>query len=121
MPTSVSAMRTGVLPSRGSGVTVFVTNASSARATCGAAIASRHPEALSSTEHRPLDAQPLEAAVDLDGAAVARSEAASHRRFPCKLRAGCDGPHGFEHRLRPTRQDVQPGGDQLRDERGLDA
>ena len=29
MPASVSAIRTGALPSRGSGVTVFVTNASS--------------------------------------------------------------------------------------------
>ena len=36
IPTSVSAIRTGAFPSRGSGVTVFVTNASSARATSGA-------------------------------------------------------------------------------------
>ena len=33
MPASVSAIRTGGLPSRGSGVIVFVTNASSASAT----------------------------------------------------------------------------------------
>ena len=48
MPTSVSAMRTGALPSRGSGVTVFVTNASSERATSGAVNASRQPLALRS-------------------------------------------------------------------------
>ena len=35
IPTSVSAIRTGGLPSRGSGVTVFVTKASSERATSG--------------------------------------------------------------------------------------
>ena len=52
IPTSVSAIRTGGLPSRGSGVIVFVTKASSERATSGAVSASRQPEALSSTEHR---------------------------------------------------------------------
>src|SRR5439155_20809805 len=46
IPTSVSAMRTGAFPSRGSGVTVFVTNASSERATSGAISASRQPLAL---------------------------------------------------------------------------
>ena len=46
MPASVSAIRTGRLPSRGCGVTVFVTNASSARATSGASSASRQPDAL---------------------------------------------------------------------------
>src|SRR5215831_19608973 len=86
IPTSVSAMRTGVLPSRGSGVTVLVTNASSARATSGAASASRQPDALSSTEHRPFDAEPLQAAVELDRAAVAGAVAARHRRFPRHLR-----------------------------------
>src|SRR5204862_6705653 len=86
IPTSVSAMRTGVLPSRGSGVTVLVTNASSPRATSGATRASRQPEALSSTEHRTLDAQTLEHAVDLDGAPVARAVAARHRRLPGDLR-----------------------------------
>ena len=35
MPASVSAIRTAGLPSRGSGVIVFVTNASSERATSG--------------------------------------------------------------------------------------
>src|SRR5918997_1296239 len=43
---SVSAIRGGGFPSRGSGVTVFDTNASSARATSGAVSASRHPLAL---------------------------------------------------------------------------
>ena len=46
MPASVSAIRTGWLPSRGSGVIVFVTNASSASATSGAVRASRQPLAL---------------------------------------------------------------------------
>src|SRR5436309_10294990 len=46
IPTSVSAMRTGAFPSRGSGVTVFVTNASSERATSGAVSASRQPLAF---------------------------------------------------------------------------
>src|SRR5438552_3929544 len=49
IPTSLSAIRTGALPPRGSGVTVFVTKASSDRATSGAVSASRQPEALSST------------------------------------------------------------------------
>src|SRR5439155_17072028 len=49
MPTSVSAIRTGALPPRGSGVTVFVTKASSCRATSGAVSASRQPEAFRST------------------------------------------------------------------------
>ena len=39
-------MRTGALPPRGSGVTVFVTKASSDRATSGAVSASRQPEAF---------------------------------------------------------------------------
>ena len=46
MPDSVSAIRTGGLPSRGSGVIVFVTNASSSSATSGAVSASRQPLAL---------------------------------------------------------------------------
>ncbi len=50
MPSSVSASRTGALPSRGNGVTVFVTKASSCRAVSGAVSPSRQPEALSSTE-----------------------------------------------------------------------
>ena len=49
IPASVSAMRTGGLPSRGSGVTVFVTKASSCLAVSGAVRASRQPDALSST------------------------------------------------------------------------
>ena len=57
MPTSVSAIRTGALPSRGSGVTVFVTKASSERATSGAVSASRQPEALKSLTPRLLPAQ----------------------------------------------------------------
>ena len=40
MPTSVSAIRMGAFPSRGSGVTVFVTNASSWRTVSGAVSAS---------------------------------------------------------------------------------
>ena len=52
-PLLVSAMRGGGLPSRGSGVTVFVTNASRLRATSGATRASRQPEALSSGITRP--------------------------------------------------------------------
>src|SRR5207253_5814130 len=48
IPTSVSAIRTGALPPRGSGVTVFVTKASSERATSGAVSASRQPEAFRS-------------------------------------------------------------------------
>src|SRR5262245_13007933 len=110
IPTSVSAMRTGALPSRGSGVTVFVTKASRLRATEGATSASRQPEALSSIEHRPLDAQPLQHAVDLDGTAVARAVPARHRRFPGKLRGRCDRAHGLEHRLGATGEHVEPRG-----------
>src|SRR5712692_11837675 len=109
IPTSVSAMRTGVFPSRGSGVTVFVMKASRPRATSGAVSASRHPEALSSTEHRSLDAQPLELALDLDRAAVARAVAAGHRRLPGQLGGGCQRAHRTEHRLGPAGQNVHSG------------
>src|SRR5690242_10790094 len=108
IPTSVSAMRTGTLPSRGSGVTVFVTNASRPRATSGAASASRQPEALSSTEHRSFDAEPPHSAVDLHGTSVARAVAAGHRCLPGELRAGRDRPHRLEHRLWAAGQDVEP-------------
>src|SRR5207302_6407417 len=98
IPTSVSAMRTGVLPSRGSGVTVLVTNASSERATSGAVNASRQPEALSSMQHGALDAQPFELAVDLHRAAVARAVAAGHRRFPRQLGVRREPTDSLEHR-----------------------
>src|SRR5205809_5748951 len=96
IPTSVSAMRTGVLPSRGNGVTVLVTNASNARATSGVMSASRQPDALSSTEHRSLDAETFEHAVDLDGAAVASPVPARHRRLPGHLRARHECAHRLE-------------------------
>src|SRR5919198_1950268 len=107
IPTSVSAIRTGALPSRGSGVTVFVTKASRLRATPGAASASRQPDALSSTEHRTFHAQPLELAADLDRAPVAGAVPAGHRRLPGELRTGGDAPHRLEHRLRPAGEHVQ--------------
>src|SRR5262249_17917538 len=119
IPTSVSAMRTGALPSRGSGVTVLVTNASSARATSGTMRASRQPEPLSSTEHRPFDAETLHDALDLDGAAVARAVAAGHRRLPGELRRRSDRTDRLEHRLRAAREHVEPRRDQLRHERRL--
>ena len=100
---SVSAIRGGGFPSRGSGVTVFVTNASSARATSGAVSASRQPEPLriiracrSMPASDPGSCRPstgpstqsrLRRAVDLDDAAVARAVAARHRRLPGELRA----------------------------------
>src|SRR2546423_8746166 len=90
IPCSVSAIRGGALPSRGSGVIVFVTKPSSARATSGPTSASRQPLALSSTEHRPFDAQPLQLAVDLHRAAVAGAVAARHRRLPGELGAGAE-------------------------------
>src|SRR4029453_10059674 len=121
MPTSVSAMRTGWFPSRGSGVTVLVTKASRLRATAGATSASRQPEALSSTEPRSFDPEPLQLATDLDRAAVARTVAAGHRGFPRELCFRCDGAHRFEHGLRPAREDVEAGRDQLCGERGLHA
>src|SRR5688572_5637678 len=102
IPTSVSAMRTGALPSRGKGVTVFVTNASSARAVPGAVSASRQPEALSSMEHGPFHAEPLPLPGDLHRAAVAGPVAAGHRRLPGELRVGRDPPYRLEHRLGPA-------------------
>src|SRR5439155_9726869 len=106
MPTSVSAMRTGAFPSRGSGVIVFVTYASSARATSGTVSASRQPDALSSTQDRAFHAQTLQLAVDLDRAAVARAVAARHRRFPRELCARHEPAQRVEHRLRPAREHV---------------
>src|SRR5436853_6919611 len=86
IPTSVSAMRTGSLPSRGSGVTVFVTNASRLLATSGAVTASRQPLPLSSRiEHRPFDTQSLQLAVDANRAAPAGAVATSHPRLPREL------------------------------------
>src|SRR5215216_2295057 len=87
IPWSVSAIRTGRLPARGSGVTVFVTKASRLRTTTGALSASRHPDALSSIQDRSFDAKAPEFAVDLDPAAVAGAVAAGHRRLPGKLGA----------------------------------
>ena len=87
IPKSVSAMRTGAFPSRGSGVTVFVTNASSDCATSGAV---QRVEATARVqeqrEHRSFDTQSLQLVVDLDDAAVARAVAAGHRRLPRELR-----------------------------------
>src|SRR6187397_327362 len=94
MPASVSAIRTGALPSRGSGVIVFVTNASSARATSGAVSASRQPDPLSSNKDRSFHAESFQFAADLDDAAVARAVPAGHRRLPRELRVGCELPHG---------------------------
>src|SRR6266516_4672136 len=85
IPTSVSAIRTGSLPPRGSGVTVLVTKASSSAATSGAVSASRQPLALSSRKDRSLHAEAHELAVDLDRAAVAGAVAARHRRLPGEL------------------------------------
>src|SRR6266540_2932686 len=99
IPTSVSAIRTGLLPSRGSGVTVLVTKASRLRATSGAASASRHPDALSSTEHRPLHAQAFQLAADLDRTAVTPAVAARHRGLPRELGRRRDAAHGVEHRF----------------------
>src|SRR4029453_8397457 len=121
IPTSVSAMRTGALPPRGSGVTVLVTKGSRERATSGAVSASRHPEALSSIQYRSLDAQTLELAADLDRTAVTRPVAACHRRFPREWCCRRPGPNGLEHRLRSAGEHVHAVRDQLRDQRGLDA
>ena len=66
IPTSVSAIRTGALPSRGSGVTVFVTKASSARATSGAVSASRQPRGVQ------------------DHARLARTGPSTQRRFAAR-------------------------------------
>src|SRR5947208_6146126 len=120
IPTSVSAIRTGVLPSRGSGVTVLVTNASRLRATSGAIRASRHPEALSSTEHRSFHAETLELPVDLHRAAVAGAVAAGHRGFPRELCLRGKRSDRIEHRFRPAGEHVHPGRDQLGDECWLD-
>src|SRR5581483_11846690 len=97
-------MRGGAFPSRGCGVIVFVTKASSERATSGATRASRQPDALSSNEDRPFDAQPLQLAVQLDGAAVACPVPAGHRRFPRELRTGTELRDRVQHRLGPARE-----------------
>src|SRR5688572_18808226 len=112
MPTSVSVMRTGVFPSRGKGVTVLVTNASRLRAISGAVSASRQPEALSSTEHRSFDAEALELAVDLHGAAVAGAVSTGHRRLPRELGVRSEAPDRLEHGLRAAGEDVHPVRDQ---------
>src|SRR5436190_2574718 len=106
IPTSVSAIRTGGFPPRGSGVTVFVTKASSSPATSGAVSASRQPLALSSRKDGPFHAEALELAADLDRAAVAGAVAARHRRFPSELRVRGEVPDGLQHRLGPAGEHV---------------
>ena len=59
-------------------------------------------------EHRSFDAEALQLAVDLDGAAVARAVAARHRRLPRELRAGAVRGDRVQHRLRPAREHVVP-------------
>jgi hypothetical protein len=80
-------------------VIVFVTKASSERATSGAVRASRQPEALSSTEHWSFHTETLELAVDLDGTAVAGPVTAGHRRLPGKLCVVDPLAERREHRL----------------------
>src|SRR3954469_19936929 len=119
IPTSVSAIRTGALPARGSGVTVFVTYASSVAATSGATSASRQPLALSSRKDRPFHAEPLELPPELDHAAVRRglaaglahpavagAIAAGHRPLPRELGVRTEPPNGREHRLGPAGEHV---------------
>src|SRR5213596_2263109 len=113
IPTSVSAMRTGGFPPRGSGVTVFVTKASSSPANSGAVSASRQPLALSSRKDRSLHTQSSELAADLDRAAVAGAVAARHRRLPRELRMRCEVPDGLQHRLGPAGEHVVAGGHDL--------
>ena len=134
IPCAVSAIRGGALPSRGSGVTVLVTNASSCRATSGAASASRQPLALriltrppprarrtrAASSTGPFEAEPLERAVDLDDAAVAGAVAARHRRLPRELRRRAERGDRVEHRLRAAGEDVEAGLDQLGDEHRID-
>ena len=133
----VSAIRGGGFPSRGSGVTVFVTNASRLRATSGAVSASRQPLAFRSgivavdhcsTAHGATT-QPGEQAQadrscvlsDFHNAAIAGAVSASHRRLPRELRAGSERPDGLEHRLRAAREDVsRVVREQLGDELRLD-
>src|SRR5215212_7770950 len=114
MPTSVSAIRTGALPSRPSGVTVFVTKASRLRATSGAVSASRQPLALSSRKDGPFYAEAPELAVDLDHAPVAGAVAARHRRLPRELRVRRQATDLFQHRLRAAGEDVAAGRHDLR-------
>src|SRR5437870_1536068 len=120
MPEAVSAIRTGGLPSRGSGVTVFVTKPSNARATAGAVRASRQPDALSSCKDRSFYTKALPLALDLDRAPVARAVAAGHRRLPRELGRGRQPLDRLEHGLGATGEDVVAVADQLRDEHRLD-
>src|SRR5881394_1619464 len=115
IPSSVSAMRTGSLPPRGSGVTVLVTKASSPAATSGAVSASRQPLALSSRKDWSFHAEALELAVDLDGAAVAGAVAAGHRGLPGELRVRGQTADGLEHRRGAAGEDVVTGRQNLGD------
>ena len=63
----------------------------------------------------------LSSPVDLDRAPVTGSVAAGHRRLPGELGVGSERPNRLEHRLGPAREHVHSRGDQLGDERGLDA
>ena len=64
------------------------------------------PPARASPQDGPGDAEPLQAAVDLDDAAVARAVAARHRRLPGELRAGHELANRLEHRLRAAGEHV---------------
>ncbi len=83
IPLSVSAMRGGGFPSRGSGVTVFVTNASRLRATSGAVSASRHPDALRiGITRRPSGPGPRRTDERTDRRARRRSRSTRRTRTP---------------------------------------
>src|SRR5215211_8395135 len=56
-------------------------------------------------EHRSFDAEPLQLAIDLDGAAVAGAEPARHRRFPGELRVGRQALYRTQHWLRAACED----------------
>ncbi len=60
-------------------------------------------------KHRSFHAEAFEGPVQLDGAAVAGTVAAGHRRLPGELGGGRTAANGLEHRLGATGQDVVAG------------
>ena len=138
IPWSVSAIRGGGFPSRGSGVIVFVTKASSARRDLGGGqrveaargvedrdarrVTARDRSALRTRSTGPSTHSRRYARLELDHAAVARAVAAGHRRLPRQLRARRRGATIASSIGSGPQARTSPGsvGQRVRDERRLE-
>ena len=108
-------------PRAAPGVTVFVTKASSERATAGRG---ERVEAAARVQEEhstgPSTQRRVERAVELDDAAVAGAVAARHRRLPGELGVRGERAHRLEHRLGPAGEHVAAERQHVGDEHRVD-